>query len=185
MDRAPACVLVVPSLGVRLCCDFSQAALDDASMVRGVQIINISLRMLHVDKQPAWQRPLVAALQSGLRETPLGAWFFSQIANPKVGAGLALPRRCWTSARLPVCWLALCWMLGWRCEARTDQAPCHLPTRLPAPAPAALPGHISVATAQGVKSVLQQCYGDPSTVDDELVDLVLKPGELKGGLAGQ
>ncbi|KAI3430275.1 hypothetical protein D9Q98_004871 [Chlorella vulgaris] len=60
-----------------------QAALDDASLVRGVQVMNISLRMLHSSKQAEWQRPLVRALQNTLRETQLGAWFFSQIANQK------------------------------------------------------------------------------------------------------
>ena len=48
-------------------------------------VINISLRMLHSSKQPAWQRPLVAALQDTLRTTPVGAWFFGQLANAKVG----------------------------------------------------------------------------------------------------
>lgn len=134
-----------------------QAALDDPSLVRGVQVMNISLRMLvsrccrelqhcssvgtaalhawsgapcragleaavdgawrcrfcfgacmrwtstpvsprpqasaaapptsaaqHVSKEPEWQRPLVKALQDTLRTTPLGAWFFSQIANRQV-----------------------------------------------------------------------------------------------------
>jgi hypothetical protein len=36
-------------------------------LVRGVQLINISLRGLHVDRQPAWQRPLVAAFQRLLK----------------------------------------------------------------------------------------------------------------------
>jgi hypothetical protein len=38
----------------------------------------------HSSKQAEWQRPLVRALQNTLRETQLGAWFFSQIANQKV-----------------------------------------------------------------------------------------------------
>lgn len=33
-----------------------------------------------------------------------------------------------------------------------------------------------VATRQGVRSVLQQCYHDTTAVDDELVDVILKPG---------
>lgn len=67
----------------------AQAAMDDSSLVRGVQVMNISLRMLHTSKQAAWQRPLVAALQDTLRTTALGPWFFSQIANPKVRAATA------------------------------------------------------------------------------------------------
>lgn len=42
-----------------------QAAIDDPALIRGVQIMNISLRMLHVSKQAPWQRPLVKALQVG------------------------------------------------------------------------------------------------------------------------
>lgn len=38
----------------------------------GVQLTNISLRMLHADKQSRLQRPLVAWLQRTLRETRLG-----------------------------------------------------------------------------------------------------------------
>ena len=41
----------------------TQAAIDDPALIKGVQIMNISLRMLHVSKQAPWQRPLVKALQ--------------------------------------------------------------------------------------------------------------------------
>ncbi len=34
----------------------------------------------------------------------------------------------------------------------------------------------------GVKSVLQQCYGDPAAVDDELVDIILTPGLQPGAV---
>ena len=71
--------------------------------------------MLHLSKQPAWQRPLVRSLQQALRTTPLGAWFFAQVATPT-----------------------------------------------------------------GVKNVLQQCYGDPAAVDDELVGNILRPGLQPG-----
>lgn len=50
-----------------------QAAIDDPSLIRGVQIMNISLRMLHVSKQAPWQRPLVKALQVG-RGGRYGEW---------------------------------------------------------------------------------------------------------------
>lgn len=33
---------------------------------------------------------------------------------------------------------------------------------------------------QAVKSILQQCYGNPETVTDELVELILKPGLQPG-----
>jgi pimeloyl-ACP methyl ester carboxylesterase len=62
-----------------------QAAVQHKSLVRGVQVINISLRMLHLSKQAAWQRPLVAALQRTLRETSLGQMFFGSVATAQVG----------------------------------------------------------------------------------------------------
>ncbi|CAM9297733.1 unnamed protein product, partial [Chrysoparadoxa australica] len=40
----------------------------------------------------------------------------------------------------------------------------------------------NVAQAKTVKSILQQCYGDPNTVTDELVDLILKPGLTDGAV---
>jgi pimeloyl-ACP methyl ester carboxylesterase len=88
-----------------------QAAFDDSTLVPAVQVMNISLRMLHVSKQAPWQRPLVKALQSALRTTALGPAFFAQIA-----------------------------------------------------------------TKDGVRSVLKQCYGNPTLVTDELVDVILTPG---------
>jgi len=88
-----------------------QAAADDPLLVPAVQVMNISLRMLHVDKQAPWQRPLIAALQRALRTTPLGPAFFSQ-----------------------------------------------------------------VATRGGVRTILRECYHDRAAVDDELVDVILKPG---------
>lgn len=92
-----------------------QAAIDAPDTVAGVQVLNISLRMLHADKQAPWQRPLVAALQRVLRETQLGVRFFG-----------------------------------------------------------------AIATKQSVRTVLQQCYGDPAAVTDELVDAILSPGLTRG-----
>lgn len=54
-----------------------------------------SLRMLHITKQPEWQRPLVAALQRTLRETALGPWFFSLIATPE--AVRSVLRQCYAN----------------------------------------------------------------------------------------
>ena len=61
-----------------------QAAVDAPSKVAGVQLLDVSLRMLHTKKQAAWQRPLVTAFQRLLRETQLGKWFFATIAKPDV-----------------------------------------------------------------------------------------------------
>ena len=68
-----------------------QAALDAASdaggpgakAVRGVVLLNVSHRGLHVSKQPPPLRPLIAAFQWVLRETPLGQSFFGAVATPQ------------------------------------------------------------------------------------------------------
>ena len=61
-----------------------QAAVQSPKLVLGVQLQNVSLRMLHKKRQSAIQRPFVKALQTVLRTTPLGKLFFSQIATKKV-----------------------------------------------------------------------------------------------------
>ena len=61
-----------------------QAAVQSPEHVLGVQLQNVSLRMLHKKRQSAIQRPFVKALQTTLRTTPLGKLFFSQIATKKV-----------------------------------------------------------------------------------------------------
>lgn len=43
------------------------AGISRPELVRGVQLINISLRGLHVERQQPWQRPLVAAFQRLLK----------------------------------------------------------------------------------------------------------------------
>lgn len=44
-----------------------EAALLDPEKVRGLMLINVSLRMLHVKKQQWYVRPFVKALQNVLR----------------------------------------------------------------------------------------------------------------------
>ena len=51
-----------------------------------MQLLDISLRMLHIRNQPAWKKPFVKGLQNVLRSTPVGGFFFNQ-ACP----ALALP----------------------------------------------------------------------------------------------
>lgn len=53
------------------------------SKVQAVQLLNISLRALHVSKQAPFARPLVRSFQKLLRETPVGAAFFASVAKPK------------------------------------------------------------------------------------------------------
>lgn len=61
-----------------------QAAVQSPTNVPAVMVINISLRMLHVEKQAPWQRPMVATLQRVLCESDLGRWFFGSVAKPQV-----------------------------------------------------------------------------------------------------
>jgi pimeloyl-ACP methyl ester carboxylesterase len=60
-----------------------QAAVDAPTKVRGVVLMNISLRGLHVSKQPAIIRPFVKALQRTLRETSVGKSFFGSVAKAR------------------------------------------------------------------------------------------------------
>lgn len=61
-----------------------QAAVQTPQHVQAVQLQNVSLRMLHKKRQSALQRPFVKALQTVLRTTPVGAFFFKQVATKKV-----------------------------------------------------------------------------------------------------
>jgi pimeloyl-ACP methyl ester carboxylesterase len=54
---------------------------DAPALVRGIVLLDVSLRELHASKQPAALRPLVGAVQSLLRTTPLGLAFFGQVAR--------------------------------------------------------------------------------------------------------
>ena len=51
--------------------------------VKAVQLLNVSLRGLHVSKQPALARPLISGFQSLLRETAAGQMFFDSVAKPQ------------------------------------------------------------------------------------------------------
>lgn len=56
---------------------------DATSRVRGVVLLDVSLRELHASKQAPWLRPLVGAVQTVLRTTSLGRAFFGQVARPE------------------------------------------------------------------------------------------------------
>ena len=58
-----------------------QAAMERPDIIKGVILIDISLRLLHITKQNPIQKPLVKLVQDTLRETPMGAIFFSQVAE--------------------------------------------------------------------------------------------------------
>ena len=69
-----------------------QAAIDCPEKVRGVQLLDISLRMLHIRNQPAWKKPLVKGLQNVLRNTPVGGFFFKQASTLHTRCALGM---CW------------------------------------------------------------------------------------------
>ena len=92
-----------------------QTAAKYPDRVKGLVLINISLRMLHNRKQPALQVPFTTALQTVLRETGIGKAFFKQVATP-----------------------------------------------------------------QTLKNILSQAYGNKEDVNDEIVDVILKPGLTPG-----
>ncbi|GAB2226686.1 hypothetical protein Drorol1_Dr00022505 [Drosera rotundifolia] len=60
-----------------------QAAVMEPKICKGIVLLNISLRMLHIKKQPLLGRPLVKAFQILLRNTPLGKLFFRSVATPQ------------------------------------------------------------------------------------------------------
>ncbi|KAH6809042.1 alpha/beta-Hydrolases superfamily protein [Perilla frutescens var. frutescens] len=58
-----------------------QAAVMDPGICKGIILFNISLRMLHIKKQPWYGRPLIKSFQSLLRNTALGKFFFKTVAT--------------------------------------------------------------------------------------------------------
>uniref|UniRef100_A0A0D6QYZ0 AB hydrolase-1 domain-containing protein n=1 Tax=Araucaria cunninghamii TaxID=56994 RepID=A0A0D6QYZ0_ARACU len=60
-----------------------QSALMERNICRGLVLLNISLRMLHIKKQSLYARPFVKLFQKLLRDTELGKIFFKSVATPK------------------------------------------------------------------------------------------------------
>ncbi|TXG73057.1 hypothetical protein EZV62_001636 [Acer yangbiense] len=58
-----------------------QAAVMEPQICKGMILLNISLRMLHIKKQPLLGRPLIRSFQSLLRNTALGKIFFKTVAT--------------------------------------------------------------------------------------------------------
>ncbi|XP_021593651.1 uncharacterized hydrolase YugF isoform X2 [Manihot esculenta] len=58
-----------------------QAAVMEPQMCRGIVLLNISLRMLHIKKQPWFGRPFIRSFQSLLKNTALGKLFFKSVAT--------------------------------------------------------------------------------------------------------
>jgi pimeloyl-ACP methyl ester carboxylesterase len=75
-------ILVGNSIG---CVVAMQAAVDGPEWVKGVALLNCSLRLLH-DRKRATQpfyKQFAPVLQKVLQYKPIGNWFFQQIAQPK------------------------------------------------------------------------------------------------------
>lgn len=60
-----------------------QAAVDRPDLIKGIILVDVSLRLLHNKKQNPLFRPLVSVLQSVLRDTPIGAQFFNNLLNQR------------------------------------------------------------------------------------------------------
>ncbi|KAL6203835.1 hypothetical protein ACLB2K_027534 [Fragaria x ananassa] len=60
-----------------------QAAFMEPQICKGLMLINISLRMLHIKKQPWFGRPLIKSFQNLLRNTAVGKYFFKTVATPE------------------------------------------------------------------------------------------------------
>ncbi|KAH7861848.1 hypothetical protein Vadar_031699 [Vaccinium darrowii] len=67
-----------------------QAAVMEPEICRGITILNISLRMLHIKKQPWYGRPLIRSFQSLLRNTAVGKFFFKSVATARVSEEYSL-----------------------------------------------------------------------------------------------
>jgi len=64
------------------------AATEHTASVRGVQLMDVSLRMLHTSKMSPLQKPVIGAVQRVLRETPIGRAFFGSVATPATVASI-------------------------------------------------------------------------------------------------
>lgn len=59
-----------------------QLAVEYPTLVKGVALLDPSLRMLHFTKQGLFEKPFVPAIQWVLRETSIGDFFFGLVATP-------------------------------------------------------------------------------------------------------
>lgn len=60
-----------------------QAAVLEPSLCKGIVLLNISLRMLHIKKQPWFAKPFIRSFQSLLKTTELGKFFYKSVATPE------------------------------------------------------------------------------------------------------
>ncbi|XP_010535924.1 PREDICTED: pheophytinase, chloroplastic [Tarenaya hassleriana] len=60
-----------------------QAAVSKPQICKGLMLLNISLRMLHIKKQPFIAKPFIRSFQNLLRNSPVGKLFFKSVATPE------------------------------------------------------------------------------------------------------
>lgn len=60
-----------------------QAAVMEPQICKGIVLLNISLRLLHIKKQPWFGRPFIRSFQNLLRNTSVGKFFFEAVATPQ------------------------------------------------------------------------------------------------------
>ncbi|KAK9128320.1 hypothetical protein Syun_017117 [Stephania yunnanensis] len=60
-----------------------QAAVMEPHICKGIILLNISLRMLHIKKQPWYGKPFISTFQNLLRNTVLGEFFYKAVATPQ------------------------------------------------------------------------------------------------------
>ncbi|EER97430.1 hypothetical protein BDA96_02G368200 [Sorghum bicolor] len=60
-----------------------QAAVMEPKKCKGIVLLDISLRMLHITKQPWFGKPFIKSFQSLLRNTIVGKLFFNAVATPE------------------------------------------------------------------------------------------------------
>ncbi|KAF8664234.1 hypothetical protein HU200_054775 [Digitaria exilis] len=60
-----------------------QAAVMEPQKCKGIVLLDISLRMLHIKKQPWFGKPFIKSFQSLLRNTVVGKLFFNAVATPE------------------------------------------------------------------------------------------------------
>eukprot|EP00268_Persea_americana_P034426 TRINITY_DN3403_c1_g1_i3.p1 TRINITY_DN3403_c1_g1~~TRINITY_DN3403_c1_g1_i3.p1 ORF type:complete len:427 (-),score=81.19 TRINITY_DN3403_c1_g1_i3:749-1915(-) len=82
------CVDVVKSEAFFICNSIGglvglQAAIMQPEICKGIILLNISLRMLHIKKQPWYGRPIIKSFQNLLRNTAVGKFFYKAVATPK------------------------------------------------------------------------------------------------------
>lgn len=64
-----------------------QTSISTPELVRGVQLLDISLRMAHLKRMSPPAQGAISAIQYVLRETNIGRAFFKNVARPEVCSG--------------------------------------------------------------------------------------------------